>query len=660
MKIKCPHCNGRKLRKAGHNESGTQRYLCKTCGKKFTPGNTIGIIPEGVECFYCHSTNLKKGGHLASGSQRYQCKDCGRYFSDKTIEREPITDSCTSCGSNNIRRCGHNACGSQRYICRDCGKRFTINPMTKQAPRFDKECPICHNKKAVRAGHTGQGKQYWKCTECGHKFLTDGKYTHLTEVTKELIVELLQAGLNKVEIAKQLGISVRSVYDYTKGMPIPWLENRAIAVRERNEKRRARIEQDRKLMAEKRELKRVQEEERKAKRAELLAYYAKKKEEKLKLKAERKAKREENRRIKEEKHRQWFFKRIRSIFTQGIAVKDIDLNDYYTEFSQISDNYLKGLLNDYYYTIRIQSLFNECRQEIVVRFNKKKEEEKRQVEKTKRLTVIENDKKEWTRIFDYYTVERTKYMNERINLLNERYSNLEINNTEYQLSFVKLSNEIMGEMNLIQKRYDAEQERIKQEIELSRKRAARRERLTYGEGLLQQYKNQLSEYLVEIPEYFEETFNFLNTKFADEELSQPAFIEQIERLLNQTKIVMLERKAEKERDEEQERKKAFCDAVLHGKNIDKALSEFSMEKEEGMKLVQPLLDREWISESQKNMIVKYGIMLNVPVDYLAEYVPCSENMCIKILNEYRNKSFSIKVEKQDKESVKLRKKMKKN
>lgn len=213
----CPNCNSEKTRKSGFNDNGSQRYYCNNCHKKFTPG--FSPLPKvNKECPYCHSTNTKRGGSLASGAKRYICKDCKKGFSDNTIVREEVHEICPVCNSTNINRCGKNPSGSQRYFCKDCHKRFTKDIKIRPIKYWEVRCPVCHNRYSVKAGVTGNGNQYYKCTKCNHKFLENPVYVHTTEETKNLILKMYVEGKHKKDIAKELGISDKTIYKYTKGL----------------------------------------------------------------------------------------------------------------------------------------------------------------------------------------------------------------------------------------------------------------------------------------------------------------------------------------------------------------------------------------------------------------------------------------------------------
>jgi transposase-like protein len=45
----CPHCQAtEKQVKAGKNPSGSQRFLCKRCGKKYTPAPNLNGYPDEI------------------------------------------------------------------------------------------------------------------------------------------------------------------------------------------------------------------------------------------------------------------------------------------------------------------------------------------------------------------------------------------------------------------------------------------------------------------------------------------------------------------------------------------------------------------------------------------------------------------------------------
>ena len=51
---------------------------------------------------------------------------------------------------------------------------------------------------------------------------------------------------------------------------------------------------------------------------------------------------------------------------------------------------------------------------------------------------------------------------------------------------------------------------------------------------------------------------------------------------------------------------------------------------------------ETLSKEQKEFIYKWGVVLNIPVEYLAPYVPCSYYACQKELDKYKKEVDKIR------------------
>lgn len=95
-RISCYHCGSRHYVKKGI-QHGRKRYECKECNKTFYEGSTPrykGEYPSELACTVCGSTNYKRAGLTTCGTQRYVCKDCGRRFVLKPKKRQtlPISD----------------------------------------------------------------------------------------------------------------------------------------------------------------------------------------------------------------------------------------------------------------------------------------------------------------------------------------------------------------------------------------------------------------------------------------------------------------------------------------------------------------------------------------------------------------------------------------
>lgn len=212
--VKCPYCNGTNLNRKGYSERGHQRYLCKDCNRKFTD-NISEPVKNVDRCPYCNSDKYVLKGHLINGEKRYECKECGKTYSIKTITREKLDKICPRCRSDKIRRNGFEESGKQRYKCSSCNKYFT-DKEPRELNVYPKTCPKCGNIGVHKAGKE-HGKQNWICVKCNHKFLNVPKSKTIPQEIIDKIIPLLEKGYMKIEVAGELGISVKTVHNYSKG-----------------------------------------------------------------------------------------------------------------------------------------------------------------------------------------------------------------------------------------------------------------------------------------------------------------------------------------------------------------------------------------------------------------------------------------------------------
>ena len=77
--------------------------------------------------------------------------------------------------------------------------------------------------------------------------------------------------------------------------------------------------------------------------------------------------------------------------------------------------------------------------------------------------------------------------------------------------------------------------------------------------------------------------------------------------------------------------------VMHGGNVKKISKEYGFSERYMREFLEPYYAHESITREQKELIIKFGYHCRVPVNYLAEYVPCSEKMCRRVLKEYKEK-----------------------
>ena len=81
--------------------------------------------------------------------------------------------------------------------------------------------------------------------------------------------------------------------------------------------------------------------------------------------------------------------------------------------------------------------------------------------------------------------------------------------------------------------------------------------------------------------------------------------------------------------------------ILTGQKLINISKKYNVALDDIKRRAEKYYKTETISETQKRLIIQYGVLLNTPVEYVAPYVPCSENMFYKITNFYKNKNFIL-------------------
>ena len=82
--------------------------------------------------------------------------------------------------------------------------------------------------------------------------------------------------------------------------------------------------------------------------------------------------------------------------------------------------------------------------------------------------------------------------------------------------------------------------------------------------------------------------------------------------------------------------------ALNGYSLGKLCGRYNKTKEYIDTLLEEDYKRESITKQQKETIVKFGIGCSVPIDYLAQYVGCSENMCKTVIGDFTPKKVKYK------------------
>ena len=77
--------------------------------------------------------------------------------------------------------------------------------------------------------------------------------------------------------------------------------------------------------------------------------------------------------------------------------------------------------------------------------------------------------------------------------------------------------------------------------------------------------------------------------------------------------------------------------VMNGSNVRKTGKKYGFSERYMREFLEPYFANETITIEQRQLIIKFGYHCSVPVDYLAEYVHCSEKMCKKVLKEHKAK-----------------------
>ena len=80
--------------------------------------------------------------------------------------------------------------------------------------------------------------------------------------------------------------------------------------------------------------------------------------------------------------------------------------------------------------------------------------------------------------------------------------------------------------------------------------------------------------------------------------------------------------------------------VLIGKNVKKLTLKYGCTTKFIEMLLEPYYAAETVTTEQKKDIIKYGFYLKVPVDYMAEYIKCSEHKCKEIIEKYKKSIMS--------------------
>lgn len=87
-------------------------------------------------------------------------------------------------------------------------------------------------------------------------------------------------------------------------------------------------------------------------------------------------------------------------------------------------------------------------------------------------------------------------------------------------------------------------------------------------------------------------------------------------------------------------KEELIKLIFKGHNLNKLSESSNYSIRYLREIAQPYYKKEIITLKQQQDIIKYGHYLKVPVNYMAEYIKCSEHMCRQVLMKYRKRLMS--------------------
>ncbi len=112
----CIFCGHNNIVRAGKNKRGSQRYICRKCGKYFNENTdpNIGVILNGKKyCSKCKTFKLVSEFQSTNGRLRYCCKKCASKSSKARFRNHNITEFEFV-----------NLIDSQKNMCPICGDKF--------------------------------------------------------------------------------------------------------------------------------------------------------------------------------------------------------------------------------------------------------------------------------------------------------------------------------------------------------------------------------------------------------------------------------------------------------------------------------------------------------------------------------------------------------
>ena len=697
----CPYCKGHNLKRAGQLRSGAKRYFCKDCNKHFSD---VTIVDEKkTPCTHCSSTAVVKCGLSSHGHQRWKCKTCGTRFTEEPMVKAPQLweKTCPKCGHKYATKAGMTGDRKQYWKCKECNHKFLLDGKYRQTDEMEREYVV----KLLE-----EGKTKAEISE-----MTGISYKTIYHITKGMEIPWLKQRAE--EVARRKEDNIKRVRNNKRNRTRK--RNQKLREKQARQEERLILQRQRaKIKAEQDKIKQAKQEKREISRGIITCARLKRKQialnkirrnirkridmiveetmslqdkinytnEKIALVAEDcnslqyaqlqakafayisgkitkhdfysfarsfgKEARQERTQLKKI-DRQYNTQLADAQFVQRVASKERHERIQYAQsmISEILDAQIPRYTSQAQtaavkYTV--QEYSKDCFDEIIEDIKKKvasqikKQQRKARQQEEERRKEIKASLKPAVEVVEEETTIET-VQQEQVELEEQNHI-LEIKIEQDKAEKERLEKE-QAELRM----WEA-QERRRIQLEIRRKEELKqKERLALIsktidpliEKCLMYDGLDLDECLVElqtIKQRFLDGENVLN--FEDIQAK-------IDTAISNREAIEAKKKLEK--------------SILKGRNLHKLSEECGLEYTEVLKLAKKLVKKEVITPQQKQDIVKYGVMLNVPVDYMAEYIPCSEFMCEQVIAEYREKQaqgllqIQVQKKKATDETMKIRK-----
>lgn len=191
----------------------------------------------------------------------------------------------------------------------------------------------------------------------------------------------------------------------------------------------------------------------------------------------------------------------------------------------------------------------------------------------------------------------------------------------------KIALEKEARLEELKQKQEEEKRKLKQDIINGKKQ--------YIENLKEQYEIRLGEYDVEIPQEFKNAFNRLSYNFINDIIKKDKLNVEFKDMLCKVEKYMSKLAQENLMFAQEKRIKSICKDIFYGISEENVIEKYNVTKKEMNEIINPLYEKEKLTSLQRQTIVKYGVRCNVPVDYIAPYIPCSIKKCNEVLSKYK-------------------------